>query len=437
MVSFSSLTDDILLEIFSYLPLNSVYKFKCLSKVWLSNLSNPNFTIKWFQVNYKSLPWIHYDTVNCDNLFADKSPLRFRKAYPELHSEFMSRNMFAFKFFITEKPFVEAILFVLGSSNGLALCLSIPRNSTEGRRYHVCNPLTQTWVSLPEPPRRGYPASYLDLSGIFCEQSSSSFASSYKVVRIPLTDRPSEKFSVDIFSSDLGVWESFQVLCDEIVALNSSKYHNAIILNGVMFWIEGGDKMLVYNLNQEYNSDGHQCSLINLPDEDNEYDSDMILGESEGRVCYARIRIIQREATVSVWMLDEVNWVVLHNDISIDGIFADMQFETDQVVRRGIKILGFSPVDHNVVLICCKDRVWGFNIQTKSFEELCLDNKHRYDEGSRMIRPVVLTPMPTVLPPPSWIEKEIILTEPEAPLISKIGGWEKIKITNAKRMKTV
>ncbi|XP_026411001.1 F-box protein At5g41720-like [Papaver somniferum] len=281
MVSSTPLTDDMLLEIF-HLPLNSTYKFKCLSKVWLSNLSHPEFITKWFKINSKSLLWIQYYSTNDRRVtdeHDDKNRLISKMAYPESHSGFMSRNdhLFSLKFLMNQKP-SGAELLVLGSSNGLVLCSVIlyPRRKKTDGVYHVCNPLTQKWVSLP-PYIEGF-----GVNAISCEYSS-SFPSCFKVVRIREFESPSKKFKVDMFCSTLGVWESFQVSCDKNVVWGWS--NNSVTLNGVLFWAEGGG-MLVCDLNQKNGSGGRRCSLIDLPDRVLGVDEfgifDSRIGESEG-----------------------------------------------------------------------------------------------------------------------------------------------------------
>lgn len=104
--------------------------------------------------------------------------------------------------------------------------------------------------------------------------------------------------------------------------------------------------------------------------------------------------------TVSLWVLNEVNWQILHKGISVGIIFTELRSRIGKVAV--IQVLGFSPVDRNVVLLGHKHWVWGFNVQTRSFEELCLDNRHVCDADA-MFLPFVVKPMPTVLPLPSWI----------------------------------
>ncbi|RZC63703.1 hypothetical protein C5167_025457 [Papaver somniferum] len=119
--------------------------------------------------------------------------------------------------------------------------------------------------------------------------------------------------------------------------------------------VNGAHRMLVCNPNQKNKTD----DLINLPD--TEIDDEGFVG----------------------------------------SIFAELGSRIGKIAL--IQVLGFTPIDLNVVFLGCKHWVWGFNIQTGSFKELCLDNKHVHDPGA-MFLPFVVKPMPTVLPPPSWID---------------------------------
>lgn len=63
---FLTITDDIWFEIFLRLPLNSIFKFKCVSKVWISHLTYSNFIRKWIKLDNtlnKSFPWTLVYTV--------------------------------------------------------------------------------------------------------------------------------------------------------------------------------------------------------------------------------------------------------------------------------------------------------------------------------------------------------------------------------------
>lgn len=323
----------------------------------------------------------------------DPLKLMYRIAYSDLNFQlgFLKSNPFGGK------------LHLLGSSNGLLLCKSVS-SVDEMSTYYVCNPLTAKWVSIPSPPQ----SKGLGVTGFFCENSSSCSSLSYfKVVHIPSFEMPSKEFNIDIFSSDLGEWISCEVSCSQYIEWNVPLINNVITHNGVVYWIEGRNRILVYDLSNN-TTVGGQCSLIYLPEE--EFDGfirapnpfhtsrSQFLGESEGLICYARISRNQR--TLSVWVLEEDNWQSVHEDIELQDISAKKE---SRMVEGAIQVLGFSPVDRDIVLLGCKNYVWGFSMQTRRSEELSYPsfsaNTHS-DSGDIMLLPFVLKPMPTLLPPP-------------------------------------
>ncbi|OVA04895.1 F-box domain [Macleaya cordata] len=205
------LPEDVWIEIFSRLPLNFIFKFRCVSKLWLSFLSKPSFIIGIFN-SLTSPPWTLVYQLN-DNHFSHFYPIfdrqLFSTASPDVHFQFISRyDGFSFRFLPEEK------IYLLASSNGLVLCsASLNYQSI----YYVCNPLTKKWVSLP-PPTQSPPR--LFLNGFICDSSSLTFTSTYKVLRIPEFKDPTTKFDLEIFSSDTGM-ESDSWECDSKLVFGS------------------------------------------------------------------------------------------------------------------------------------------------------------------------------------------------------------------------
>ncbi|XP_026437242.1 F-box protein At5g07610-like, partial [Papaver somniferum] len=244
------ITEDILILIFTYLPLTSIYKFKSVSKVWLSILSNPYFITKWFQFNNtnKSLPWVHFHSISDINVSQGYIRRFNNYACPSLHSQFISAHDLGFSFsFLNLKP--DKGLRLVGSSNGLVLCYSDDNNKG---RFRVCNPLTRKSVWIPLPPRPGYQF----VVGFFCEYSSSSYeASSYKVVSIR---RSSKIFEADVFCSNLGEWKTSPVSYPKSFSCTyRCVCYNAVTNHGVLYWIEGGNRIAAYNINN-VGTDGYQ-----------------------------------------------------------------------------------------------------------------------------------------------------------------------------------
>ncbi|XP_026398961.1 putative F-box protein At3g28280 [Papaver somniferum] len=388
-------SEDLWLQIFPYFRLNVIFKFKCVSRVWNFHLSSPNLIYKWIQFNADNttLPWILV------YIFKQKHLRKFSIAYLESHSPYISNhNGFSFEF-LNGNPNSSSYstLYFLGSSNGLVLCL---RNTF----HYVCNPLTHKWVQLPPTPHQDDSERLSTLTGFVCDCFTFP-TTSYKVVRIPPWHRDSNKFSIQVFSSDLGKWNLYEVYCPEGVNLRFPKGASDLIIhNNVLYWIHHSS-IVAYNL-ENNESELRQCRLIDLPDRGN--GSTRCLRESNGSIFYARIKM--REKTLCVWVLQEENFHLFHSSIDLHDLFADMviQIRADLNGSRWrrdiVKVFGFDPVDSNVVMIGYKHYIWAYNTGTRKYDELChpffLGNPHSAFDVVYL--PLVLKVMPTVLPPRSW-----------------------------------
>lgn len=426
------ISEDLWCNIFLHLPLTSIFKSRCVSKVWLSMLSNPHFINQWYKDKQKTLPWTLVYDVGDTAIFEDEPVERkFMIAYPECHSEFIShhRNGFSFNFCLdlnaqlpsqiakpqlgsfnfgfSENERVSSI-FITAASKGLILCrLGF---SCEPTTY-VYNPLTRKSISIPAPPPTK--DSYAG-TGLICYESCSSpfISTSIKVILIPET-QTAGTFEVSIFTSDSGEWNTYKVPCP-LQARRNGRSRNVVTHNGVFYWCETQSKMVVYNLNNNNNNNnetcGYQCKLISLPDNEveiGELDENFFtshrLGESEGLICYARIK--KEERTLSVWVLqEEEKWYLLHKEIKFPDVIAE---SAPWWSGACIQVIGFHPVDHNVVLLGYKKYVWAYNARTRGCEQLChpsfLPSCRPTLHSGWISLAVLLMPMPTVLSPVSWL----------------------------------
>uniref|UniRef100_A0A6N2L6Z9 F-box domain-containing protein n=1 Tax=Salix viminalis TaxID=40686 RepID=A0A6N2L6Z9_SALVM len=204
----SEIPDGVLMEILSRLPLKPIFKFKCVSKRWLSVISDPSFAMA------------RIEKKNREFSAKDMLPrLTFKN-----HPDFQHRN-FSLEFLTREVQPQNQPIKVLSTSNGLILCCNTQRWQTD---YYICNPLTTQWFSLPRPL-------------LVQERVSIGFSSgdrSYRVVRIVQSSDESAVLNLEIFSSD-----------------------TAVVYNEIMHWSVSLSTILAYDPN--VNSD--QCRLINLP----------------------------------------------------------------------------------------------------------------------------------------------------------------------------
>ncbi|KAK1643183.1 hypothetical protein QYE76_060988 [Lolium multiflorum] len=130
-ISLSLLTDDLVVEILSRLPLKSFCRFKCVCKSWLAFSSDPHYRHK-----YPRTPVGVLYRVNVN---------RYRIHLAEL--PYGDREINTRLSFVPCYEFLE----LKGCSNGLLLCYHARLKTYFADISHVivCNPATQEWMSLP------------------------------------------------------------------------------------------------------------------------------------------------------------------------------------------------------------------------------------------------------------------------------------------------
>ncbi|OVA08923.1 F-box domain [Macleaya cordata] len=414
-VENTDLSEDVLFEIFVHLPLNSIFKFRCVSKLCFSLLSNPCFISKWRRINSYT-PWM---LINVDFVLVVHGLVSIKSL--DLHSEFISdHDGFSFKFLSKKNPYRNPEIYPLASSNGLVLCSTSLQYQT---RYYVCNPLTKEWMSLRRQPKNCHK---WVLHGFICESSNSltftnllktkkkkfTSSTSYKVVRIPeLGVSPTTNFDLEIFSSETGEWNTYKVSCpQEVSKLYYSITNHVVIQNGVLYWLERRNRILVYDLSNNNNNKtaGGCCRLINLPE--NKESFYRCLGMSEGFICYCQCN----NGQFSVWVLEDCSirgsvWCLIHK-INLEDMLlpenCDGQFIIKDLGSGGLvnlKPLAFNPVDRNVVIFAFlrsfqASLIFAYNIKTKRIKELITNHNLLYF-CSRIedMSSFVLSPWPTSL----------------------------------------
>ncbi|XP_020248352.1 putative F-box protein At5g42430 [Asparagus officinalis] len=167
--------DDILLEIFSRLPVKSLLRFQCVSKSWLALISTSN----------KNLP-----LAMAGFFYINNNATRFKSLG--------SRTYIGTNSIDTTLSFLTSLhgnLDVIDCRNGLLLLMN--PNS-----LYVCNPATQKWAILPKPYKKS-----AELVLAFDPQSSSH----YEIISFPPVD-PVElgAIGVEIFSSVTCQWTEVQ-----------------------------------------------------------------------------------------------------------------------------------------------------------------------------------------------------------------------------------
>lgn len=304
-----------------------------------------------------------------------------------LYSQSRLISNHSFRFLNPDKETVTPLC----SSNGLVLCAKRIKFKWH---YYICNPLTQKSFLLPIPE-----VPHLKSVTCFtCEISSVS--TTYMVVRIPLPDkkrRDSYKYQVQVYASGFEKWKVYHIPAAQGVKWGLTNYDSPVVMQGEMFyWMEKRETIIAFSETgvSELNLPGFAYNVSNLV---------RCLGESEGMILYARIRRrIERETLeLSVWELREENFLLLHKNIPLCGLFARMNSKLDGILLDkgwGNRIqVSFSPADRNVILIGCENYVWTYNINTEVYSEL-RQPCSATDNYSSRCPPLALKAMPTIVP---------------------------------------
>ncbi|KAG2551054.1 F-box protein At5g07610-like [Panicum virgatum] len=132
------LTDDLIVEILSRLPVKSICRFKCVSKHWGGLISHPEHRKRLPQ----TLAGFFYHTTSDER-------------FPESARHFTNVTGRGTPLIRPSLSFLPgyADIEILDSCSGLLLCRSL--TAAGAVRYVVCNPATKEWAALPESRQAG------------------------------------------------------------------------------------------------------------------------------------------------------------------------------------------------------------------------------------------------------------------------------------------
>ncbi|KAM7507180.1 hypothetical protein LguiA_017633 [Lonicera macranthoides] len=204
----SKIPNETLLEIFSHLPPEGVFKIRSISKTW-SNLTRQCFFTAKYSRRSKITGFFYQERACINEEYFPDNPLFIpiephRNGLQDPHFNFLKR-----------KNRIVSIQ-IIDSCNGLLLC-SGSRMGRFGlvKTWFVCNPVTMEKLALPYPRRRSYKAIY----ALVADNNSSGYLE-FKVLCLfgPNKEDPYSKLS--IFSSERGVWEDLEgylpPVCDDM-----------------------------------------------------------------------------------------------------------------------------------------------------------------------------------------------------------------------------
>lgn len=286
--------DDLLKQILVRVEAESLVRYKCVSKHWLSLISDPKFR----------------DDHTLQNPNPQVSAFFFRSTKKDLsfislhNNENPSGSRSKPLDFIPQPRHIK----ILQSCNGLLLCCSGEKQTTP-RRYFIVNPTTSQFSTLPSPQYAGY--RFDDILGIALAFDPSKTLH-YKVVAVWTTSRYT--IGIAIYSSETRSWSPGLNEVDLIQGQFEVDFSHGVYCNGSIHWLNHKDELFYHNIDydsDQNDSDEMPVRLLPRPVRlvyDREY---RYFGESSGhlhlidifRPCITQFDVLELKRDHSGWFL--------------------------------------------------------------------------------------------------------------------------------------
>ncbi|XP_037416889.1 F-box protein At5g07610-like [Triticum dicoccoides] len=323
----SDLSDDLLVEIISRVPYQSTCCCKCVSRRWRDLVSHPDHRKK---LPRSTLAGIFYQTFRGERFPA------MLCGYQSVSGNWCTSMDCSLSFLPNCK---RVNMYLLDSCNGLLLCLCWNQPSeVNGFGYVVCNPATETWVTLPattwsskvRTARLGFDPSVSSHFHVF------EFVSTTGVVDVNMQGHDTGKKTVGVYSSKAGVWTN-GVVWDS--PLSISRFPRSIFFNKMLHF--SSDNNLVVAIDVEGN---HRFIRGSMPDSTRGIPNVYL---SRGQLHLANESVSE----LSIWALEDFsseNWTLKHSVSHLQLLGREYS-----VFAGNYRVISIHP-EHNVIFIVCE-----------------------------------------------------------------------------------
>ncbi|KAL7109694.1 hypothetical protein ACP275_06G191000 [Erythranthe tilingii] len=365
--------DHLLTEILGHLPPKTLFKFMTVSKRWKNIIVDPFF----HKHHHNESKRRRSATTSADRLlalFQSTTKYLFRK-YHRPRSE---HPMNILAVIPAANPKIRCVRRELGyfinSSGGLVLCGRHPFN------YHIMNPVTKKWVSLPLPPPCHHDQQYrgwtIGLMMTTCEDNS------YIVIRAAITSDLKKHLSIQTYSSETREWVPSTLVGTKRFAMFGLP-EPPVVANGVFHWYTSNWEIAVYDpINNDANkNNGINVQLIEIPYFAGDTVSRVVTRSSKddtlwmGTIDPDKIQLYtlpkgdggyMRETTIS-----RNEWELFYDiDILSLGVFVPYR-DPIRNQRNKITLDGFIPnSDPFVVVLRQREKVFLYNFGTNITESI-------------------------------------------------------------------
>lgn len=273
--------DDVIIQIFARLPVKSLFRIKCVCKLWRRLASDSYFRLLYNEISVKN-PMVLVEFT--ETTFKSRSSL------------ICVDNLRGVSEFSLD--FIEDRVKVRASCNGLLCCSSIPEKGV----YYVCNPMTREYKLLPRsrerPITRFYPDGEATLVGLGCNLLTQKYHVVLAGYHRSFGHRPERTFICLVYDSESNKWNKFVSLQD--VHFTHMNRNQVVFVNEGLHWLtENCSCVFVFDL---------KCGewrKILLPDELScGVGNRVYLLELDG--CLSVIQI--SETWMNIWIMKDKDW---------------------------------------------------------------------------------------------------------------------------------
>ncbi|CAL5012823.1 unnamed protein product [Urochloa decumbens] len=309
----SELTDDVLADILSRLPIKSLCHCKLVCRRWRNLISHPEHRKKLPQ----TLAGFFYGSYD-------------RNGFPEWARHFINVSGAGHPLIEPSLSFLPVYerIDMVDSCNGLLLCRGWKSTHPVTMDYVVCNPATEKWVVVPESGFSSKVKYYeVRIARLGFDPAISPHFHVFEFIPDDVWYMDDEKMNgnsfdgrievVAVYSSKAGIWsfnEDHFKWGDQFAMRTDSK---SVFLNGVLHLTSYYGMILAFDVK----GNGLRCIPVPTPDYDDYGDiPDCGVYLSQGHLYFAAGNIYKEphdsESELSVWVLKDYNsenWSLKHN----------------------------------------------------------------------------------------------------------------------------
>lgn len=385
------LPEWLLEEILVRLPLNSVFRLRCVSREWLRQLSNPFFCRRFLSFK-ASLP------PSWTLLYGYTRVLKDIPESTRWDRHSIGDDAALQRFTVLPSHSSLGTLQFLGSSDGLLLCCQSWKDL-----YYIYNPLTLQCATLP----RGVSSIEPTREGLITKVEGGELKS-YKVIQVGQElESPAELF-VDVFSSELSSWTNHRFCSPQPDHFPKPfpyfRFARPVTVKETVYLPDYREGVLIaYN---PYTSPD-QLGIVQLPDRELDrlpvwFKLCAVFGEKLG---YYTVSEAWENPKLEVWELTDLSnggeWSLVHS-----CRWSKIQSEDARLnvhsLHRSFLPLSFHPSNPNIMYLWNMTCIASYDMKARRLEVSCeLDSSFRGLSWESVI-PFVLPNWPVSIPGATW-----------------------------------